>query len=40
MFCAPVVVDFPEDRERAATEIRAKIAAYKPMGERLGDAAE
>ena len=35
-----IEIDFPEDRERAATEIRAKIAAYKPMGERLGDAAE
>lgn len=35
-----IEIDFPEDRERAATEIRAKIAAYKPLGERLGDAAE
>lgn len=35
-----IEIDFPEDRERAATEIHAKIAAYKPMAERVGDAAE
>ena len=35
-----IEIDFPEDRERAQNEIRAKIAAYRPMGERVGDAAE
>lgn len=35
-----IEIDFPEDRDRAQNEIRAKIAAYRPMGERVGAAAE
>tara|TARA_Y100000813_G_scaffold177280_1_gene143663 strand:+ start:309 stop:1091 length:783 start_codon:yes stop_codon:yes gene_type:complete len=35
-----IEIDFPEDRERASHEIRAKIAAYQPAGDKVGDAAE
>ncbi|PIW27437.1 MAG: ADP-glucose pyrophosphorylase [Rhodospirillales bacterium CG15_BIG_FIL_POST_REV_8_21_14_020_66_15] len=35
-----IEIDFPEDRERADSEIRARIAAYRPLGARVGAAAE
>lgn len=35
-----IEIDFPEDRERAQSEIREKIAAYAPSEGRVGTAAE